>query len=552
MLRSLLSLTLFFQSILSLNTLELSQSASVYYNKDLNEYQIILNTLDTSSVAYATYKPKLSTKGWDFLTVTTNQNNKYDDKILAYGAGYLEGYLTRKRILDHFKNMSVKTWGEMNKMPSNIRSFFIENKNYILTQYSLNSDDNYWKMIHTLYMQFEGIVQAYNDSVDLYKIDFVDFHTIASMGDLFDIVYYKKPPNFNKMDYSEIVNLIQKNSHCSALIKLSSNKKKLWFGHNTWFYYAAMTRIFKEYNFKFKNPIQKTNRVMFSSYPGTIASLDDFYITNNDIIAMETTNMFFNSRLYEKYLTPKSLLSWLRSMTANFASDSSKEWIDYFVKANSGTYNNQYMVMDMKKIKKDSEGRLKLNNNTLWIVEQIPGYTKSKDVTQTLREGYWPSYNIPYFNEIRKRSLINYIIKKDKRLEDFLSYNSSPRALLFKRDQQKITSFTEFKNYMRYNDYRNDPLSKGNPTFAISSRGDLNESKDTICVGTYDVKAGSFSKIRKERRKSVNIIGSPSNLKQPSFNWDSSKVCKNEPRNGLADNYNFDWMEYIMDTSNYE
>jgi len=37
----------------------------------------------------------------------------------------------------------------------------------------------------------------------------------------------------------------------------------------------------------------------------------------------------------------------------------------------------------------------------VWVAEQIPGLTLAKDVTQTLERGYWPSYNVPYFREVR-------------------------------------------------------------------------------------------------------------------------------------------------------
>jgi hypothetical protein len=39
----------------------------------------------------------------------------------------------------------------------------------------------------------------------------------------------------------------------------------------------------------------------------------------------------------------------------------------------------------------------------LWILEQIPGRTEQADVTSILlANGYWPSYNVPYFDSIYK------------------------------------------------------------------------------------------------------------------------------------------------------
>lgn len=44
-----------------------------------------------------------------------------------------------------------------------------------------------------------------------------------------------------------------------------------------------------------------------------------------------------------------------------------------------------------------------LRDGLVWVAEQIPGLTLAKDVTQTLERGYWPSYNVPYFREVRHR-----------------------------------------------------------------------------------------------------------------------------------------------------
>ena len=50
----------------------------------------------------------------------------------------------------------------------------------------------------------------------------------------------------------------------------------------SWYMYSAMNRIYKHYAFKVSAPGRSTlpaNKVMsFSSYPGYLSSLDDFYI----------------------------------------------------------------------------------------------------------------------------------------------------------------------------------------------------------------------------------------------------------------------------------
>jgi len=62
---------------------------------------------------------------------------------------------------------------------------------------------------------------------------------------------------------------------------------------------------------------------------------------------------------------------------ANHAANSGKEWYEIFSKFNSGTYNNQYMILDYKLF----EPYNALKNNTLWIIEQIPGEVAGEDAT---------------------------------------------------------------------------------------------------------------------------------------------------------------------------
>ena len=70
-----------------------------------------------------------------------------------------------------------------------------------------------------------------------------------------------------------------------------------------------------------------------------------------------------------------------------------EEWTNIFKKENSGTYNNQYMILYLNLI--DLKNK-KIPEKSLMIIEQITGETEINDVTNVLKEGYWPSYNIPY------------------------------------------------------------------------------------------------------------------------------------------------------------
>ena len=54
------------------------------------------------------------------------------------------------------------------------------------------------------------------------------------------------------------------------------------------------------------------------------------------------------------------------------------------------------MVVDLKLFTPQQP----LRDGTLWVCEQVPTLVVSGDVTVVLRDGHWPSYNIPFFEQI--------------------------------------------------------------------------------------------------------------------------------------------------------
>jgi len=125
-------------------------------------------------------------------------------------------------------------------------------------------------------------------------------------------------------------------------------------------------------------------------------------------------------------------------------------------------------------------------------------------MSDTLSRGYWPSYNVPYFQSIYNLSgypeigtfidelvvlhsltFINQIVEKygyDN------SYQMAPRAQIFRRDQGTVDSWETFHSMMRYNNFENDPYANGNPGYAICSRFDL--GSNPVAAGCIDTKVG--------------------------------------------------------------
>ena len=109
------------------------------------------------------------------------------------------------------------------------------------------------------------------------------------------------------------------------------------------------------------------NCITCYSSPAFLSSVDDFYITGNGLAVIETTNGNHNRALWQR-VSPKSVLSWVRVIVANMVASTAKDWMDSFSQMNSGTYNNQWMVLDTKRFVRGE----RLQNNTFWVLEQLP------------------------------------------------------------------------------------------------------------------------------------------------------------------------------------
>jgi hypothetical protein len=111
--------------------------------------------------------------------------------------------------------------------------------------------------------------------------------------------------------------------------------------HSSWFIGTAMNRIYKHYNFAgVVTPFMAAKKMSFSSYPGFLESLDDFYLMDSGLAMTQTTNNIIDTSLYEK-VTTSSLLAWHRVRMANHMATDGATWFDVVKKYNSGTYNNQ-------------------------------------------------------------------------------------------------------------------------------------------------------------------------------------------------------------------
>ena len=336
---------------------------------------------------------------------------------------------------------------------------------------------------------------------------------------------------------------------CSALIKVLDGNKDIYASHDTWNSYQSMLRILKKYTLNY-HYTPKSSKVVpgqsmsFSSYPGVIYSGDDFNVINSGLCVIETTIGNNNKDLW-KYVKPRGgVLEGIRATVANRLSRNGYHWSKIFARYNSGTYNNQWMVLDYKLFKPGKA----LKNNTLWVLEQIPGLIHHEDVTQVLRDqGYWPSYNTPYFKDVFNNSGGPAMVAK---FGDWFSYEKTPRAQIFKRDQGKIRDIDSMTKMMRYNNYRKDPLSRCDCTppysaeNAISARNDLNPKNGTYPFGALGHRShgGTDMKLTSWRmflKQEFVAIGGPTFDDLPAFRWSEQDFEKDTPHFGHPDLWKF-------------
>ena len=529
-------------------------TGNIYYIYSSNEFIYKEGPYDPNSVVYATYKPSYEETGWDYLTIETYNGSdyRYLDEVKSYAMGYIEGILTYKRIYYSYINLNhYKYYKNDSKMYNNTYEFFRENLNFMkYNSLKYKDNDSYWNEVYNLYKQMIGLYEGYNLMAnDKEKIDLISFQNIISLGDIDEIEYWKNisnRPNYKNMTLDQIKKYTLLHNHCTSLIKILPDFSDIFFGHNTWTGYNKLIRIFKEYKFV-PNPNHDFpgKIIIMSSYPGAINSQDDFYITSADLYITETTNNVFNETLFD-FLNPKTLMCWMRTMVANRLSNSGKEWVNIFKKYNSGTYNNQFQILDMKKI--DLNNKKLEDSDVLWIIEQLPNYTEEHDVTQTLKYGYWPSYNVPYSEYIFEYSGYKEYIEKFPELYNIYDYNNCGRAKIIRRDNYKIKDIESFKSFLRYNDYKNDNFSDGDACNSIACRADLYEEINIECFGATDAKFTSLKNFKENGY--IYIISGPTYDQQKIFDWNSTNCYKNESLKekwayyGQVNEYNFEWQIY--------
>jgi hypothetical protein len=160
----------------------------------------------------------------------------------------------------------------------------------------------------------------------------------------------------------------------------------------------------------------------------------------SDLVIIETTNAILNPSLYD-LVTPFSLLCWIRGTVANALAVDGASWAAAFGYNHSGTYPNQWMVLDASKF---IPGASTLAAGLFVVSEEIPGKFVTADLTSVLEQtSYWASYNVPYFKEISIASGNSVACRMLSTANDTFTeycYDSASRAQIFRERQSAVLS----------------------------------------------------------------------------------------------------------------
>lgn len=329
---------------------------------------------------------------------------------------------------------------------------------------------------------------------------------------------------------------------CSALVRLTAGNKDLLVGHTTFSDYSEMNRIFKYYDLLLGDDVVR--RMGFSSYPGVAGSTDDYYLLDSGLVITETTISMLSDEPYDRLESnAEKVPDFMRIMLANRLARSGDDWVGLMRKSSTGTYSSQWMVVDYGRFAPGSPPR----NGTLLVLEQVPGMSRSEDMSTRLGEkGYWSSENRPWFKEVRDFVGASEAEELHGKL---FSADDNPRARIFKATAPEVQTLADMRAEMRRNRWPHEAalLSEDAPEHAIAARGDL-DAEHPNPNGGVDAKVTNLCLARQLR---CDAISGPSAASQRPFRWSNATTGKDlypdAPHDGLPDLWNFDWVRMSPD-----
>lgn len=536
------------------------QALSVTFNSSANTFAVS-HTFDTSADAYGYYYQDVSNSAWNYLDARAQSEVSsvaYHQQVMR-AVGFLEGYSTCSTIRTFWPNFYSAVFGT-DPVGAGTLGFLKDNYQWMVQMADQHAaSDDYWYTVQAVLRQINGLYEGYvagcsspaaaagGDRSDPSFFKTLDHPTlehfllINAWGDLYQIALkYVEPGRHSRLHGNRLAGtkakLVQR---CSAIIKLLPNNADVVFGHATWDTYESLSpRIIKHLSYPLMRGgfAEHHYDVHFSSSPGVLSSIDDFFTVSGyaQLGVMETTNELYNVKLLDQ-VVPATVLSWARAVTSNQMATSGADWAVQFARYHSGTYTNQWMVMDLKLF---APGQAP-SAGFLTVLEEVPGLTHTADLTPfLLNQTYWPSYNNPYFEDIQEAS--GYA--KACTMSADNCYSSAPRASLFADQQRTITDVFSAEHVLSHNDFQHDKASQNDSCDAIACRGDLEPKvAHAGAFGALDTKVSSaiYAKVNNGEAPKIMARLGPTHDQQPVFCWSKFPDEQSYVHHGHPDCFDF-------------
>lgn len=556
--------------------LSVPSRVDVSYDVISQSYRIISDTNQIDqSVATAQYYVNYNNSGWNYLDISMSSNvRSFDDHMIgAKAMGYAEGFTTCETIQTFWPNFYSGMFGD--EAPGNNTIAFLKQNYLWMRENALKYGftDEYWYTVHTTLMQVEGLYEGFVDGcvnqiekatvkssdnpwATLDEPTLEHFLLLNAWGDLYQITRkLLEPGQFSRFRGNKKLSTsghdMKLVERCSAIIKLLPGNEDVVFGHATWDTYESLyPRIIKHYSFPLirpsstlDKPVDELKRgivtipysVYFSASPGLLSSVDDFYTVSgySKLGVMETTNSLYNQTILA-LVKPSSILCWVRVVVSNQVAKTGYNWAETFSRYHSGTYTNQWMVLDLPLFTSGSSP----SSGFLTVFEEVPGLVHYEDQTEFLTSNtYWPSYNNPFFVDIFNAAGYDKLCEKSAEF----CHDTDPRALLFAEYHSEIVDISGGQWILAYNDWQHDAASDHDSCSAVACRGDLEIlERSRGAFGALDAKVTSALSLQSDIPDIYARLG-PTYDQQPVFCWSSYADEAEYSHNGHPDCFDFAW-----------
>jgi len=557
--------------------LDTSKGVTVLFSKGDGAMRVDPGYSPTDGLAWGHYNDNIEVSGWSQLYMQMSESEAMSNSAKMYAAGFAEGLLTSIRMSEYYAN-TMRMLLMKGSAAQNIKDVIEKQLDFLRMKTNLETHvmskeptDPYWMHARYMLAQLWGVCDGYNVVARHFGVHMLGLEDLALLnmgGELPQLIeaYGGGGASFLQMmqtrrsghnqsavtkpaedplDDRHWERRVAETGRCSAFVKVAEGNKDLLVGHTTWGDYSSMIRIFKYYRFPLTGADTMSTSIAMSSYPGVISSTDDFFAMSNDMVVMETSievlDPEVNARMPYFPARPR-IPGFVHLMATNRLAKNARHWAKLYTEsANNLAYSAQWMIVDYNMYKPN----VQLPNDVLWLVEVLPGMSMIGDVSQTLRtQGYWASYNRPYFDIIREASGHS---TAQTSHGDLYSWDKNPRAKIFEKEAGDTNSLFDMRNLMTKNTFPSTgvkpPLPAG-PGHDISARMDL-DAVQPIPNGGIDAKVLNRCSLKKMQ---VQAQSGPSHSSVPAFKWalpGGVELFKGWPHIGQPNLWNFEFVQMM-------